>query len=102
MNIGNPLGQASGAGQVAAPETVNKSQPVDTVQNGVAQTAAAQPRTIQDQVQFSSASGLVAAALRVSDVRTAKVDQLQAAIASGSYNVPTSAVADKVIGSLLQ
>ncbi len=102
MNIGNPLGQASAAGQVAAPETVNKGQPVDASQTGAAQASASQPRTIQDQVQFSSASGLVAAALRVSDVRTAKVEQLQAAIGSGSYNVSSSAVADKVIGSLLQ
>ena len=54
-----------------------------------------------DQASLSSASALVGQALGGSDVRTATVSALQAAIASGSYHVSSSDVADKLITSLL-
>lgn len=54
-----------------------------------------------DQASLSSASTLVGQALSGSDVRTAKVSALQQAIASGSYRVPSSAIADKIVSSLL-
>jgi negative regulator of flagellin synthesis FlgM len=54
-----------------------------------------------DQTNLSSTGGLVAQALGISDVRSAKVASLQQAIAAGSYNVPSSNVADKMIQSLL-
>ena len=50
-----------------------------------------------DQVSFSAASSAVSG----DDVRTDKVQQLQAAIASGTYNVSAGDVADKVMDSLL-
>jgi negative regulator of flagellin synthesis FlgM len=55
-----------------------------------------------DQTNLSSASGMIAQALTGSDVRTDKVAALQQAIASGSYNVASSDVADKMIQSLLE
>jgi negative regulator of flagellin synthesis FlgM len=55
-----------------------------------------------DQTNLSSASGVIAQALSGSDVRTNKVDALQQAIASGSYSVASSDVADKMIQSLLE
>jgi negative regulator of flagellin synthesis FlgM len=51
-----------------------------------------------DQTNLSSASGLIAHALEGSDTRTAK----QQAIASGTYNVSSADVADKMIQSLLE
>jgi negative regulator of flagellin synthesis FlgM len=54
-----------------------------------------------DQAQLSTAAGSIAQVLGTSDVRTDKVQALQQAIASGSYNVPSSAVADKMIESML-
>jgi negative regulator of flagellin synthesis FlgM len=54
-----------------------------------------------DQTNLSSAAGLVARALESSDTRSAKVASLQQAIAAGSYSVPSSDVADKIIQSLL-
>ena len=54
-----------------------------------------------DSAQVSAAGGLVVQASAGSDVRTAKVAALQAAIAGGTYNVSASAVADKLIDSLL-
>ncbi len=41
-------------------------------------------------------------ALEISDVRSAKVAALQQAIASGSYKVSSSDVAEKMIDSLLE
>ncbi len=54
-----------------------------------------------DQASLSSAGGLVAQALESPDTRSAKVASLQQAIATGSYNVSSSDVADKIIQSLL-
>jgi len=50
---------------------------------------------------LSAAGGLVASAAAQSDVRLAKVAQLQQAIASGNYKVAASDVADKLVSSLL-
>ena len=54
-----------------------------------------------DQARLSSMGGLVSQALGGSDVRMDKVAKLQQAIASGSYSVSSSDVADKMIDSLL-
>lgn len=54
-----------------------------------------------DLTELSSTGGLVAQALGGSDVRTDKVAALQQSIATGSYSVPSSDVADKIIQSLL-
>jgi negative regulator of flagellin synthesis FlgM len=54
-----------------------------------------------DQTNLSSTAGLVAQALEGSDTRSAKVASLQQAIAAGTYSVPSSDVADKIIQSLL-
>jgi negative regulator of flagellin synthesis FlgM len=55
-----------------------------------------------DQTNLSSTSGMIAHALEGSDVRMEKVASLQQAIASGSYSVSSSAVAGKMIDSLLK
>jgi negative regulator of flagellin synthesis FlgM len=54
-----------------------------------------------DQANLSSTGGLVAQALEGSDIRATKVASLQQAIATGTYNVSSSDVADKIIQSLL-
>ena len=63
--------------------------------------ASAQASVQGDQANLSSTGGIMAQALEVSDARSAKVAALQQAIASGSYNVPPSDVAEKLIDSLL-
>ena len=67
--------------------------------------AAAQKVTVKpapgDQASVSQAAGLVAQGLKGSDVRTAKVAALQQAIAAGTYKVPSGALADKLISTLL-
>jgi negative regulator of flagellin synthesis FlgM len=54
-----------------------------------------------DQTSLSAAGGFVAHALETSDTQLAKVASLQQAIATGSYSVSSSEVADKIIESLL-
>ncbi len=54
-----------------------------------------------DQTSLSLASGLITKALSLSDVRSDKVAGLQKAIASGTYNVSSSDVAEKLVKSLL-
>jgi negative regulator of flagellin synthesis FlgM len=55
-----------------------------------------------DQTSLSSVGGMIAHALEGSDVRSDKVAALQQAIASGTYHVSSSDVADKVVQSLLE
>ncbi len=58
--------------------------------------------TVADAANVSVAGSIVAQASAGSDVRTAKVAALQAAIAGGTYNVSSGDVADKVISNLLE
>ena len=92
------LPQVSGA---TTPAT-KSAQQVPASTNHEAQQAAA-PAVVQvDQAILSTAAGLIATSLAGSDVRTAKVEALQQAIASGNYNVSSADVADKMIQSLLE
>jgi negative regulator of flagellin synthesis FlgM len=54
-----------------------------------------------DQSAISLTAQTLSGASNDSDVRMEKVQQLQAAIANGAYNVSASAVADKLIQSML-
>jgi len=54
-----------------------------------------------DQATFSSAGSEVALTAADSDVRTDKVAGIQSALAAGTYNVPASAVASKMVDSML-
>ena len=49
-----------------------------------------------------SAAGMASQSADVSDVRMSKVTELRQAIGSGTYNVPASAVADKMVEGLLK
>jgi negative regulator of flagellin synthesis FlgM len=55
-----------------------------------------------DHADLSAAAGLLSQALTGSDVRPEKVATLQQAIASGTYNVSSSDVANKLMGTLLK
>jgi len=55
-----------------------------------------------DEANLSTTASVVTTALTMDDARTVKVAALQQAIASGTYNVSSSDVADKVISALLR
>jgi negative regulator of flagellin synthesis FlgM len=89
--------------------SVNTNRAAKATQNaavavsGTSQAAGSSSASAVDQTSLSQASGLMAQALSGSDdVRTEKVAALQQSIAAGTYNVSSSAVADKLISSLLQ
>jgi negative regulator of flagellin synthesis FlgM len=58
--------------------------------------------TTLDAASLSGAGSLLAAAATTDDVRTEKVEALKAAINNGTYNVPASDVADKLIRNMLE
>lgn len=101
MSISNGIGSLQGLSNTLASASqvvpVGKEQQIRTAVP--VQTPARVNPTV-DQAVISSASGLLTQALNASDVRLDKVLPLQQAIASGSYDVSPSAVADKIISSL--
>ena len=54
-----------------------------------------------DHAELSAAGSLISKGLDGSDVRMEKVQALQQAIVSGSYQVPSSEVANKLIDSMM-
>jgi len=96
MSYANGIGSLQQALSVITP-TETKPAIVNEAKNEASTPAAGRA----DQANLSTASGLMAQALEVSDTRSAKVVALQQAITSGSYNVSSSDVADKMIQSLL-
>jgi len=54
-----------------------------------------------DSATFSSAGSEVSLTAADSGVRTDKVASVQAALAAGTYNVPASAVASKMVDAML-
>jgi negative regulator of flagellin synthesis FlgM len=54
-----------------------------------------------DQATFSNAASEVSLTATDSGVRTDKVASIQAALAAGSYSVPASAVASRLVDAML-
>ena len=67
---------------------------------GAAVTSAASAGSV-DHASLSAAGGLAVGSTDLSDVRTTKVAELRQAISSGTYNVSSSAVADKMVEGML-
>lgn len=100
MSSTNGIGDLKQALKTSVPATPVAQQSVQAQSNeskGLAPLAVPQ----SDETTLSKTGGMIAQALQRSDVRTAKIEALQKAIASGSYNVSASEVADKMIQSLL-
>ena len=85
-----PSSEAKQATPVSSPDSVSKE-----TEGSIANMAQV------DQANLSLSGGFVAQALEGSDTRSAKVASLQQAIASGTYSVSSSDVADKIIQSML-
>lgn len=64
---------------------------------------AASPSALtSDRATLSSAGSEVAQTANDSDVRMEKVTSIQQLLASGNYNVPSSAVASKMVDAMFQ
>jgi len=79
---------------VTAPAAAKTQQPRSAEPSGEATLSG-------DHATLSGAGTEVALSAAASDVRMDKVSAVQAAIAEGSYNVPASAVAGKVVDAML-
>jgi flagellar biosynthesis anti-sigma factor FlgM len=89
----------TGIGNV--PQTLNVQGPAATKQasdNDVINVVAS---TQNDAAKVSVSAGLLTQDAGGTDVRAGRVQELQQAIAAGTYSVPASAVADKLIESML-
>lgn len=92
MNVNNDL---QGLQQVLS------SPDIPNAQTAGKAAAAGADSTRLDEATISSAGSLAAQSASGSDVRMDKVNQVQQALAAGTYNVPSSDVADKMIGQML-
>lgn len=93
MNVNNDL---QGMQQLFPSLEVSKAP------SGATQAAKGQePAVGSDEATLSSAASYAAQAGPDSDVRMDKVDQVQQALAAGTYNVPSTEVASKMIDQML-
>jgi len=101
MSFGNGIGDLKQALSTAVGVSGAKAatRPESTSQ---ANQSTSDSGTKVDQASLSTTSGILAQSLEGSDVRTDKVEALRQAIADGSYQVPSSEVAGKMIQSLME
>lgn len=97
MSFGNSIGDLKNVLSTLSPTSEVQATPRP---ENASSKPALSSETKADETSLSPASGLVAQALGGSDVRTAKVEALRQAIGNGSYQIPSSEVAGKVIESL--
>lgn len=92
MNVRNDL-------QTIQPtSTDTQISPAERVSSASLEASAA---AASDQAHLSSAASLASHTSSVSDVRAEKVQSIQAAIASGSYQVSSADVAQSLMGHML-
>ena len=100
------MSYADGIGKLPPVSGTNAAKPVQPVPASTDQAPQAAPTASSanpaDHADLSAASGLIATALAGSDVRTARVEALQQAIASGNYHISSGDIADKMIQSFLE
>jgi negative regulator of flagellin synthesis FlgM len=99
MSYTNGIGNLQ---QALASLTSTSAKSATDVTNSPDRGASVVAEVQEDQASLSFTGGAMSQALGASDVRSTKVAALQQAIASGSYKVPSSDVAEKMIDSLLE
>jgi negative regulator of flagellin synthesis FlgM len=80
---------------------VNPASPSAPQSKSNASAAASGSAFDSDRATFSSAASEVAQAVSGEGVRPEKVAAVQAALADGTYNVPASAVASKLVDVMM-
>lgn len=98
MNIGNNIENLT---QIFDPQTVTGAAPAKSAAQNMTQNEPQKAGEKTDQAQLSTAASQVAQSATDSDVRLDKVASIQSALQAGTYSVPASAVAQKVVDSLL-
>jgi len=94
MNVNNNL---QGLQQLFSSQEVSRTSDA----GGHSPAAGTSTRASDDTATLSAAASLAASAAPDSDVRMDKVTAIQQALASGTYNVPASEVAGRMIDHML-
>lgn len=89
----------TGIGNV--PQPLNVQGPAATKQASDNDVASVTTSVQSDAAKVSVSASLLAQDVGGTDARAGRVAELQQAIAAGTYSVPASAVADKLISSML-
>lgn len=100
MSYSNGLGNVQNAVTTVPANGAQRSEAASNASTKNAAASGVPPS--QDQTRFSSTSGVLGQSLSGPDVRMPKVQELSAAIAAGTYQVPSSDVAGKMIDALLK
>jgi flagellar biosynthesis anti-sigma factor FlgM len=104
-NLGQVLGSLSPSGSQnpvsQAAKTAASTADLNATKSSSA-TAESSSNKGLDRANVSSTGGLVAQALATPDVRLDKVSEIRSQISQGTYQVPASAVAGKIVDSLLK
>lgn len=82
-------------------QPVDGSPQTSPIEKAPAVSNAAPIATTSDQAHVSGTATLISHAVSVSDVRSEKVQSIQAAIASGNYSVSSADVAHSLIHHML-
>ncbi|GGA56154.1 hypothetical protein GCM10011507_04310 [Edaphobacter acidisoli] len=98
MSVTNGIGNLQQTTGTSATEAAAHVSGSAVKAKGTAETRSEQT----DHAELSTAGSLISKALGGSDVRMGKVQALQQAIASGSYQVSSSDVADKLVDSMME
>ena len=96
MNIRNDLQTIQSSNQA-----IDGSAQISSPKKAPEVAGAVSAVAISDQTHVSVAASLVSQAASTSDVRSEKVQSIQAAIASGNYNVNATDVAGSLMAHML-
>jgi negative regulator of flagellin synthesis FlgM len=97
MNVEN--NSLQGLQQLLSSDSVVRPEAARGAGTAVANTSGVEGTA--DQAKLSAAASAAARLAPDADVRLDKVAEIQQALAAGSYQVPSSAIADKMIGAML-
>lgn len=93
--------QSAGATETAGAASTSRTAKSATAAMTNGRGGGASPVRV-DEARLSTAARVMTMALLGSDVRTDKVTALQQSIVGATYDVPATAVADKVMRALLE
>jgi flagellar biosynthesis anti-sigma factor FlgM len=97
MSYTNGIGSGQQGFAGVAPVAEKPVATTNEVVNTVSQASGLE----EDQTNISASGGLLSQVIRGTEVSSDRIAALQQSIAAGTYSVPASAVADKLIQSLL-
>lgn len=101
MNISSGIGSVAQPLNVQGPTATSAAGQADSLKQSNGSDGTNVASTQNDAAKVSVSAGLLTQDVSGTDARAGRVAELQAAIAAGTYSVPASAVADKLIATML-